>query len=643
MKGDILNTDPTRSSWVHIFLAVAFCILFLYPTPIDGFAYLVRSSNERSKVNSGIIESELCHHRIEPKGGGASITQFGVVNWKQSFQAKAIVFFTSATCVDNTAVVMIRLLNERTGVQYVDMSGPNIPPNIHGYRALNLDKDLGPNVPLSRRHIYEEAARMVPGSMYVPRLPNDPTQSSYCLGSIVVPPWNNRYNLSSDDPTQWDVYKQAMQMLRVTFGEFRRNPPVVKNLLGIEPVELDPLPVDEDPTRDVQRRINQFYNEMDINPEDFPQFGSIGVEECVILAAGQGVPEMKDFLVDPEIAQVPAEIVAGPGDPDSFENADIEPTITKKQKPSAQEPVLDPDFDLRYVNTNSAPYLPAGGLSTEGPGTQPPFQMPKYQQFNPFPSNKYLPVSQSQPQNYFQYPSQHQYLFNPQAQLQYSTQLNLQYPTQHQFQAAWQGQFQDQMGLNTQQQSYPQLVPKSANIQNRGGNSEVKLAEIAEIVSRYSFYRKGAEVRPLGPAPSGRGGREPEAGAQKKPKKVAAPKKPKKVAEQKKPEKAPPAKVVRIWEGQSSQTTGVENDPTGRRGLPMTQNQVENPPSYLSGLDSQELNPLPFDENLVQDDPLIIPSTDGGGGQQQEKLNIDFESLGDLFGQQYKDNPPRRF
>ncbi|KAF3286783.1 hypothetical protein TWF970_008622 [Orbilia oligospora] len=315
-------------------------------------------------MKSSTLENEICRQKTEPPEGGASVTQFGVVNWKQSFQPQAIAFYGNLFCSENNLLAIVRLLDERTGAQYVDMSGPNIPPNIRSYRPLNLNQPLEDIRFIERQSTYREAKKMLPGSIYVPQLPNDPLRSSYCVGGVVVPKWSKRYDLSSDDPEKWDVYKQAMEALRKTFNEFKRNPREMKKLLGITSLELPSFNSDLmaniglNDIQGAQRTIDELYNNMNQNVADLS--GSVNLQNCIINPTGQGVPDMKNLVVDPDAFQPPVgggEII---GSFDSFGNIDAGPTILKKQKLSTQEPKVVGSF-------NSFQYFPSRNLPENEP------------------------------------------------------------------------------------------------------------------------------------------------------------------------------------------------------------------------------------------------------------------------------------
>ncbi|EGX45073.1 hypothetical protein AOL_s00173g174 [Orbilia oligospora ATCC 24927] len=315
-------------------------------------------------MKSSTLENEICRQKTEPPEGGASVTQFGVVNWKQSFQPQAIAFYGNLFCSENNLLAIVRLLDERTGAQYVDMSGPNIPPNIRSYRPLNLNQHFEDIRFIERQSTYREAKKMLPGSIYVPQLPNDPLRSSYCVGGVVVPKWSKRYDLSSDDPEKWDVYKQAMEALRKTFNEFKRNPREMKKLLGITSLELPSFNSDLmaniglNDIQGAQRTIDELYNNMNQNVADLS--GSVNLQNCIINPTGQGVPDMKNLVVDPDAFQPPVgdgEII---GSFDSFGNIDAGPTILKKQKLSTQEPKVVGSF-------NSFQYFPSRNLPENEP------------------------------------------------------------------------------------------------------------------------------------------------------------------------------------------------------------------------------------------------------------------------------------
>ncbi|KAF3156562.1 hypothetical protein TWF569_005546 [Orbilia oligospora] len=364
-------------------------------------------------MKSSTLENEICRQKTEPPEGGASVTQFGVINWKQSFQPQAIAFYGNLFCSENHLLAIVRLLDERTGAQYVDMSGPNIPPGIRSYRPLNLNQPLE-DIKYTERHTtYREAKKMLPGSIYVPQLPNDPLRSSYCVGDVVVPKWSKRYDLSSDDPEKWDVYKQAMEALRKTFNEFKRNPREMKRLLGITSIELPSFNSDLmaniglNDIQGAQKTIDDLSNNMNQNLADLS--GSVNLQNCIINPTGQGVPDMKDLVADPGTSRPPVGGGGIIGSLDSFGDIDAGPTILKKQKLSTQDP--------RVVGSMDAfPYLPPRNLPENEPEsrfeieTETQFRetIPQYgQALGRVP--QYYPLSELQPAQKLQSISQPEY------------------------------------------------------------------------------------------------------------------------------------------------------------------------------------------------------------------------------------------
>ncbi|KAK6500294.1 hypothetical protein TWF481_010638 [Arthrobotrys musiformis] len=399
MRRHASNTSSAAFSQAQRLTIIISSAIFLHSTLTDAFAYVIKSSDPMGKLNSAVEETEICHGRNKPPEGGRSIAQYGVVNWKQSFQAQAVVFYETYECSENRIAVIVRLLNERTGVQYVDMSGPNISPNIRGFRAINLDRSAEAILYTGRRATYEEAKRMVPGSMYIPRLPGNPTLSSYCIGNVVKPSWSGRFDLSSDDPKKWDVYKTALIALRTTFNEVKDNPDAMKVVLGINPLEIprtglvsnpDPGGPGLENVEPVQERIDDIYRYMGEDPAE----EDIDItSRCIIIPAGSGVPDMADLIEDPSTTEET-------GNKKSSKGINTGKNTRKKQKLSAKEQVPNSDTDPLAVDNQSRPILvdqgqaagalepkPKRGRPRKSPLQQPPLQPP----YNPPTENTEVP------------------------------------------------------------------------------------------------------------------------------------------------------------------------------------------------------------------------------------------------------------
>ncbi|KAF3107947.1 hypothetical protein TWF102_011433 [Orbilia oligospora] len=464
-------------------------------------------------MKSSTLENEICRQKTEPPEGGASVTQFGVINWKQSFQPQAIAFYGNLFCSENHLLAIVRLLDERTGAQYVDMSGPNIPPGIRSYRPLNLNQPLE-DIKYTERHTtYREAKKMLPGSIYVPQLPNDPLRSSYCVGDVVVPKWSKRYDLSSDDPEKWDVYKQAMEALRKTFNEFKRNPREMKRLLGITSIELPSFNSDLmaniglNDIQGAQKTIDDLSNNMNQNLADLS--GSVNLQNCIINPTGQGVPDMKDLVADPGTSRPPVGGGGIIGSLDSFGDIDAGPTILKKQKLSTQDP--------RVVGSMDAfPYLPPRNLPENEPEsrfeieTETQFRetIPQYGQalgrgnsqrvpetfWPPQPANQLIfqpnqPFQSPnyQPSNYQPYMPQFQPRYNRDPQSERNDQPVPQYYPLSELQPA------QKLQSISQPEYQRQYNLPMEDVSNQGQNPHVdlrtnneKLLELEDIVSRYS-------------------------------------------------------------------------------------------------------------------------------------------------------------
>ncbi|KAF3221434.1 hypothetical protein TWF192_008623 [Orbilia oligospora] len=434
-------------------------------------------------MKSSTLETELCRQKTEPPEGGASITQFGIINWKQSFQPQAIAFYGNAFCSENNLLAIVRLLDERTGAQYIDMSGPNIPPNIRSYRPLNLNQPLEDIRFIERHPTYKEAKKMLPGSIYVPHLPSDPLRSSYCVGDVVVPKWSKRYDLSSDDPTKWDVYKQAMEALRQTFNEFKRNPGEMKKLLGIKTIELPSFNsnimahISLNDIQGAQRTIDEFYNDM--NRRLAGRSGSANLQNCIINPTGQGVPDMKDLVADPDTSQPPVGGGEITGGFDSFGNTDAGPTIFKKQKLSTQQPKV-------AGSVGAFPYLPSRSLPENKPESR--FEIETATQFG-----ETIPqYDQASGRGNFQRVPET--FWPPQPADQLIFQLNQPFPSPNY--QPYMPQFQPRYNRGPQLEHIDQTAPQNSPMKalsNKGQNPLVdlrtnneKLLELKDIVSRYS-------------------------------------------------------------------------------------------------------------------------------------------------------------
>ncbi|KAK6530817.1 hypothetical protein TWF281_007654 [Arthrobotrys megalospora] len=340
-------------SWAYMLPIIISSTLFLHSTPTNAFAYATRAGGPRSKLLSGISEDYDCRTRRELVPGVKPLAQFGIVNWKDSLQGRAFAFYDSYVCAEHNLIAIVRLLDVLSGVQYADLSGPNFPDIVRGYRAIDLslsEEDGG--------RVIEEAKRMIPGSIYVPIVPDDPTKSSYCTGSIVVTPWSDQYDVSSDDPEKWDEYKKALEALRKTFQEVKRNPAIMQSILGIGSVELPPLRKLDDIRNE---RIEQFYREK--YSSEGP--GSGQLERCLIMSAGQKVPEMKDFIVDPSMR--PPSRTA-----DNFMDTMTDPDPSKKLKNLAMGGIRNPNIRLDTVNNFGQHYEMQSQLYSQLFGNQKP-------------------------------------------------------------------------------------------------------------------------------------------------------------------------------------------------------------------------------------------------------------------------------
>ncbi|KAK6514965.1 hypothetical protein TWF506_007323 [Arthrobotrys conoides] len=353
-----------------------------------------------------------------------------------------------------------------------------------------------------RRRVYEEARRMVPGSIYVPRLPNDPTRSSYCIGNVVVPPWTKLYDLSSDDPEKWDSYKRALDALRKTFNEFRSDPETVKNILGLQPTELPPLSeLNVYDAEDSEEAVDRVNVNMHQNLDMLSGMGSL--EKCIIRPAGQGVPDMANLVVDPSTPRPQAGVITD--SVNSFSDIDTGPAILKKQKLTNQEPnvVGNPEAMPGLFLDYARPYFLQKSVPENKPkiwvAPQLPESIPQVpgrdmtQQFFksfPFtPNLQFQSAPQYQMQSYPPYNPQLQSTYNPPFQALNNPQLGSQYFPQFQFQPIQQFQAIPQPVVEKQ----PNPPNKGINAQSQGsgtsGLNKEKLLELEYIVSRYS---KGA-------------------------------------------------------------------------------------------------------------------------------------------------------
>ncbi|KAF3927351.1 hypothetical protein ABW21_db0203566 [Orbilia brochopaga] len=167
----------------------------------------------------------------------------GVVNWNGSYTTRALAFFTGTKCSSASVVMLARLLDDPPyAVQYIDLSGPDVPYNIRSFRAISLNRadNYG-------SEIISQVKKMRPGTLYVPHTPSDPTKSSYCYGSIVIPPWENRfYDLSSGEAQSWAEYKRAIVDLHSLFHDLRKNPDGISRIIGLDATEVPWEPGQED-------------------------------------------------------------------------------------------------------------------------------------------------------------------------------------------------------------------------------------------------------------------------------------------------------------------------------------------------------------------------------------------------------------
>ncbi|EPS36272.1 hypothetical protein H072_10296 [Dactylellina haptotyla CBS 200.50] len=291
-------------AWTHLALLLSFHV-----KSGNAFAYAVISGGAQAKPYSSVMEGDFCREKVPQTSGERYIDQFGIVNWNGSYQARAIVFYTNTLCSPGSAAVIVRLFDNPYAIQYIDLSGPNIPNNLKSYRTVKIEE-----ADRQGSRYIEELQRMEQGTIYVPKLPSDGQQSSYCSGSVVIPPWSAGYDLSSEFSGAWDVYKQALVALKVAFRALKSNPERTKDVLGLDRKELP------------------YYNEMGAQgldltvPKRISIPGGLTLQQCMALVAGQGIPNMHNFIEGPAQTGIIPEI------PPNQDYESNEPRITKKMK-----------------------------------------------------------------------------------------------------------------------------------------------------------------------------------------------------------------------------------------------------------------------------------------------------------------------
>ncbi|KAJ6257289.1 hypothetical protein Dda_8178 [Drechslerella dactyloides] len=234
---------PTPRILKTSFIAhVSFCIVLLL-SRIDlsnGYGYTTLGASPNSKLHSGSIEGDGCRGKGE-QAGYRTFERMGIVNWNGSYPVRALAFFTSTKCAPSGVSTLARLYDDPYASQYIDLSGAYIPDNLRSFRAIDLARvdDYGIAV-------LGQLKKMRPGTIYVPQVPGNPTKSSYRYGSIVIPPWNDQYDLSSGKDESWAEYKRAIVDLQTAFHDLRKDPVAANRLLGIDATEVPWQPGQED-------------------------------------------------------------------------------------------------------------------------------------------------------------------------------------------------------------------------------------------------------------------------------------------------------------------------------------------------------------------------------------------------------------
>ncbi|KAK6358986.1 hypothetical protein TWF696_000158 [Orbilia brochopaga] len=207
----------------------------------DAYAYTTLASSPTSKTHSGVLENDGCRAKGE-QAGYKSLERMGIVNWKGSYQTKALAFYTSTRCAPSGVAVLARLFDDPYAVQYIDLSSANVPNDLRSFRTIDLDRtnEYG-------NAIISQLNKMRPGTIYVPQIPGDPTKASYCYGSIVIPPWEDQnYDLSSGKPESWAEYKRAITDLQSLFHDLRKDEATANKVIGIDATEVPWEPGQED-------------------------------------------------------------------------------------------------------------------------------------------------------------------------------------------------------------------------------------------------------------------------------------------------------------------------------------------------------------------------------------------------------------
>ncbi|KAF3940504.1 hypothetical protein ABW19_dt0206724 [Dactylella cylindrospora] len=107
-------------------------------------------------------------------------------SWEGISQARAVAFYSSKNCGKDSLEIVVRLLDDRNSIQLVNLSGSNIPPDILSYRAIDPDNPSISDIRYPT--VNEDVKKMIPGTVYVPRVPDNIFQSSYCSGLVILSP-----------------------------------------------------------------------------------------------------------------------------------------------------------------------------------------------------------------------------------------------------------------------------------------------------------------------------------------------------------------------------------------------------------------------------------------------------------------------